>query len=61
MTPIYLAWDCKIGNTYICSVNALDIYIEHLIYKKQRLDRLSRKELQILTDGIVFVEGLLEK
>jgi hypothetical protein len=60
-TPIYLAWDQKIGMAYIFSVNALELYVEHLIYEKERLDRLSPKEHQILTNGIVFVKGQLEK
>jgi hypothetical protein len=50
----------KDRDTYICSANALEIYVDHLIYEKERFDRLSQKELQILTDGIIFVEGLLE-
>ena len=60
MTVIYLGWDGKIDNAYICSANALDMYVETLIYEKEKFDNLSEKEVQCLMDGIVFVKGQLE-
>jgi hypothetical protein len=60
MTPIHPSWDQKIGEVYICSANALDFYMENLVYKKERFDRLSQNELQILTNRIVLVERQLK-
>ena len=60
MTVIYLGWDGKIGDTYICSANALDMYVEMLIYEKEKFDNLSEREVQCLMDRIVFVKGRLE-
>jgi hypothetical protein len=60
MTLIYLVWDKRIGEVYICSPFALDIYVEHLLYQKERFNGLSRNEVQILSYVIVFMEGQME-